>query len=710
MLEVLKRKYLKACEKKYPDAVYIYNLYKSKNKKFHQQNKQKSWKYFWKLIQCNKKHGDLFSISVPNGAKAYGENMTIGMDSNVYSNNTCLAIPDSQLLQRKDPIELANEMMEFDIISFDVFDTCIFRPFEKPTDLFYLLESQNGMLNFTEFRMKAEQFAREKTDKANGEVDIYDIYKELSNICPLTVEDAKKEIELEKEVCYANPYILELFNALKEKGKTIIAISDMYLPSAIISQILEKNGFVGFEKIYVSNEHGFNKNSGMLFNIVQRDYGINRNYAHIGDSREADIEGAQKAGITTFLYQQCNEFGNKYRPRSMNPVVSVYNGIVNNYMYCGAHKNSAREDFGFIYAGPIVVGYLEWINRFVKNNGLDKILFFARDMDIFYKTYNEYFKEYENEYVHTSRFALQQFLIGDFPDEVLWNIIDVRNERGYTIERSFKELNFEFLLPELERYKLNKNSFISNANIKTIYKLIKDNLEKVVAHYKDNEEAAKKYFKEKIGNAKKICMVDLGWRGSIHYYLKYLLVDKWKLCEEVKGVLFGSSLSNAAAALVARGIVTVYAFDTLHNREYLRSPLTIEQHTFVCSVESIFTSEESSLIEYRLNKKTNEVEFVTFEENPNKKIVREIHTGIKRFVKVFEGFREKYRDVYPIAAVDAFDPLNNIFKNWDYISMIIGDVLDTPYQVAGFNLEKTKYVPIGELMRTANLIKKWPLI
>ena len=35
-----------------------------------------------------------------------------------------------------------------DVISFDIFDTLVLRPFCRPTDLFYLLESKNGIPNY----------------------------------------------------------------------------------------------------------------------------------------------------------------------------------------------------------------------------------------------------------------------------------------------------------------------------------------------------------------------------------------------------------------------------------------------------------------------------------------------------------------------------------------------------------------------------------
>lgn len=709
-LHNIKIKHYAKIKNKYPDAEYVYRTYKLNNLDYHNNNKLKSWLFFKRLISADKKGKDLTKVSFPKNSYNPFLTHSCNSDKRIETNSKCLALPDSKLLNRKSPEELVEELLKFDVISFDVFDTCIFRPFSNPTDLFYLLEAQNGIINFSTLRSDAEKSARNKTSKPNFEVDIYDIYEDISTRCFLTKNDAEREIGLEKKICYANPYMLEVFNRLKKKKKTIIAISDMYLPSIVIKDILEKNGFIGFDKIFVSNEFGYSKSCGKLFEIAKEQYGESKTYAHIGDNKSADVIGAQKAGFESFYYEQCNQFGNKFRPVSLySPVSSIYKGIVNNYLYNGLSSNSAREDFAFLYAGPIVSGYCEWINLYSKTYDIDKIMFMARDMDIFYKIYNKHYKEYDNEYVYASRFSLQECLISDFTDEYLFHTIDSRADRGYTIKQAFNEIGLTFLLEKISEYDLNENSFIFRSNLNKIHNLIKKNLEEVVANFKDNETAAKMYFKEKIGNSKRILIVDLGWRGSIIAYLKYLLVDKWKLCEEVKGVLFGMSNSKSSQTLISRGIVDSFAYNYSKNRDYLRCNNWELDYITMISLECVFTSEDNSLVEYRLNKEQNKVEFLTYENNPNKEIIKEFHTGITKFVDEFEKFRKPYRKYYPITAIDAFEPMNLIVNNFDYISRIIGDFKDTPYQFAGLGIKLDKYVTLGELMLERNLIKKWPL-
>ena len=45
------------------------------------------------------------------------------------------------------------KLSSYDVISFDIFDTLIFRPFSEPTDLFYFVGEELGSMNFKELRI-----------------------------------------------------------------------------------------------------------------------------------------------------------------------------------------------------------------------------------------------------------------------------------------------------------------------------------------------------------------------------------------------------------------------------------------------------------------------------------------------------------------------------------------------------------------------------
>ena len=51
-------------------------------------------------------------------------------------------------------VSFVEKLSSYDVISFDIFDTLIFRPFSEPTDLFYFVGEQLGIMNFKELRKK----------------------------------------------------------------------------------------------------------------------------------------------------------------------------------------------------------------------------------------------------------------------------------------------------------------------------------------------------------------------------------------------------------------------------------------------------------------------------------------------------------------------------------------------------------------------------
>lgn len=66
--------------------------------------------------------------------------------------------PDvNNIPQKRNPYDLARVLMNYDVISFDIFDTLLFRPFEKPTDLFIILQDKWDYVNFYNIRIEMEK-------------------------------------------------------------------------------------------------------------------------------------------------------------------------------------------------------------------------------------------------------------------------------------------------------------------------------------------------------------------------------------------------------------------------------------------------------------------------------------------------------------------------------------------------------------------------
>lgn len=119
-------------------------------------------------------------------------------------------------------MNFAKGLMPYDVISFDVFDTLLFRPFSNPSDLFMLVGEKLDIMNFTEIRIQAEEEARRKNQllRGNREVtlkEIYELVAQETGIDPKAGADL--EFSLEYELCYPNSYMQEVFISwpLKER-------------------------------------------------------------------------------------------------------------------------------------------------------------------------------------------------------------------------------------------------------------------------------------------------------------------------------------------------------------------------------------------------------------------------------------------------------------------------------------------------------------
>ena len=123
--------------------------------------------------------------------------------------------------------DLIEKIKDYDVVSFDIFDTLIFRPMSLPTDVFYLVAERFNMLDFKNVRTFAEWDARMQCNRKNGhmEIDLQQIWEYLARETGLDAEEGMRvECEIEKALCYANPFMLKVWNRLQESVLLSITI------------------------------------------------------------------------------------------------------------------------------------------------------------------------------------------------------------------------------------------------------------------------------------------------------------------------------------------------------------------------------------------------------------------------------------------------------------------------------------------------------
>ena len=454
------------------------------------------------------------------------------------------------------------------VVSFDIFDTLITRPFLRPTDLFICLNNdyremtKNIGIDFSKIREDCEVLARTKAHKLKKEEitldEIYEVIKEEYNISDEIIEKLKqKEIDLELKYCKRRETAYSIYKLAKYLGKRVICTSDMYLPIDIIRKIIEGNGFF-VDKIYLSDEIMKTKGTGTLYNYVLEQEKINaKEMVHIGDNYKTDYENSKEKGIigiyfpkTTDLMLDRNHTNNlvqmfsrsmpfwRDNQASMNfigirtMIAVVANKYFDNPFRCFNRNSDFNIDpylIGYYILGMYMFGVVNWLLRETQNKDYDSLVFMARDGFLPMEIYNMMKKYYKNvpeaKYVRVSRKALiPAMIINEIDLYKLIDVVNITNHSAKDLLKYIKDCVRNYTDEELENI-MTKNNIDINANIKTkqnFNKIIKVIIEELFDKEKNEKKNIKlrEYFSN-IYNGKSATF-DIGYSGRPEVYLSVL--------------------------------------------------------------------------------------------------------------------------------------------------------------------------------------------
>ena len=617
----------------------------------------------------------------------------------------------NKLGQRQPINEVIELLMKYDVISFDIFDTLVLRPFTKPNDLFKILGMKYYLSDFNRIRTNASALARDKVE--HREVKIEDIYKEVNLMTNIDVkEGAKYEFEAEKNICYANPYMVQIFNTLVNSGKEVIIISDVYYSKKQIKEILDNCNIKGYTNLYISNEYKKSKKNHQLFEYVANKYKKNKKIIHIGDTYESDIEPADLIGWDAYYYPKTVTFDNKIiKYRISYNIRSVYNAIIQNRFYNGLTDDNitnSKYKYGFVAGGFLALGYTKWIHDIAKNENYDKILFLSRDGDVLKKVYDYLYDDIPSEYVYWSRHAGIKSTIERDLAYFIFQFIErrVKLTNKTTVEELLKDAELDFLIPKLKQISINKNQFINSDICDKIIMLIKDNIEEVRKISIDYKTAAKKYFEPILKNCSKVLIVDIGWKGSSLTSLKYLIEEVWKFPVIVKGTLIGNYAYKKGydTSMLQSGDIRAYAFSETLNMDYA----LIHQKNLEISnsiVEALFSAKHATFVKYILNEK-NEAIPVFSDKNSNNEHVENIQHGIIDFVKDYVEKTKYFKELLNISGRDAYTPIITLLSDKELLDQFLADFNDYNFVVTVGGLKQKGKEITNTLPEMVNNIKK----
>jgi len=303
------------------------------------------------------------------------------------------------------------------VISWDCFDSILWRRVPKPTDLHLLVGErlrEAGVLashitpsGYAHLRVLAEQEARrrQRAAIASNEVTLEEIHEVLEPAVAANALDglgAATELRVEAENVFADLRLARyLRGLLNEESLPLIIVSDTYfsgdqLRSLLIGQPQLRG--IEFQSIYTSSDARTGKGDH-LWETVLRDLQIEPDQlVHIGDNDEADVSCARRVGIRAVHYPtHTSRFGSvEIRER-------IVGGVAYPTRYCDPVRGDAgitairrratwtsagRElqleeqiawETGLSVFGPVFTGFSRWVHEQARAEGVRRLLFLMRE-------------------------------------------------------------------------------------------------------------------------------------------------------------------------------------------------------------------------------------------------------------------------------------------------------------------------------------------
>jgi FMN phosphatase YigB (HAD superfamily) len=579
---------------------------------------------------------------------------------------------------RPKPYHLIKKLLQYDVISFDIFDTLILRPFLDPTDLFLTLSPKHNIPSFRVDRVDAERRARDKNFKENGtyEINIFDIYKELEKSNDIDVEAGVfLELNAEKDFCYANPYMKLIYDMLLQNNKKIVITSNMYIPHKLMEELLSSCGYKDYNKLYVSCDYGVSKTDTRLFKVIEKDFPKNTKFIHVGDNYNSDIKPLEKLNWDSFYYQGTHSIQPSLLRNlgQSNLLGSFYNAIVENFFNNGKFSyypyNTSEYFYGFTFGGLLVLGYVNYIHRFAQQNKLDKIFFLSRDGYILKQVYEALYHDIPSEYILWSRHAAIKNDLTINIKEFLSTFLYRRHlsRPDLSIEQGLIDMGVPHLVKKLSNYDINSEDPITkkenHQKLESLFFDNKDSLEEISEEF---SEASRRYFKPILENCHKIGVIDIGWRGTGGISLKGLIENRWKYNCKIFILLGGNYTSKERydTSFVNKGIINSFMFSDLKNRDLAlihQSSLTIAN----CIIEIFATAPLPPFLNFTKTKNSYKKEYDK-PEAENSEFIELVQMGERDFIYEFLEHSKNFPELQNISGRDAYLPFTYLLKGKGY--------------------------------------------
>ncbi len=475
-----------------------------------------------------------------------------------------------------------------DTVSFDLFDTLLIRRIHDP-DLIKLpvaryvsnLAKQRGLhwtaTQVQDLRDTIEARHRLETGKRFDDFEAcYPSYmKEMlaeifSDEATDTLYDsvADYEVAVENSMLVPRGELIDWLSELREQNKTILVVSDIYLPAEYLKRFVQHAGFYHLVDDIISSADTFlAKASGKAFPLIQKKYNIDvKRWLHVGDNPISDGLRPLEFGVQALVLHDAEEGRRKSIIKRMVNYSAgrpFWRGrALQQLMQPLEYENVERDDLyieGYSFLGPLLGAFVQSIAEESVKRSIGKIFFMSREGWTF-KKYWEHsiphlFPEGNlpaTEYLYVSRMALAGAscaYTGLTQTKADIVFLPRGNSDFLDVCRVFS-LDPGPFVTHLARYKLSETTTLSHLhtgyeqkNSEQFRELIQDEgFQNEIKRQTRPANDALQLYLEELGffDHSDVALVDIGWLGTIQRFF-YDAIAHRNDAPVCHGLLFGAT-------------------------------------------------------------------------------------------------------------------------------------------------------------------------
>ncbi|MBF0345425.1 MAG: glycosyltransferase [Nitrospirae bacterium] len=297
-----------------------------------------------------------------------------------------------------------------DIVSFDIFDTLLERIIEPPDKVkeivsryvcHYLKTQRNidiSPVDFLDLRNSVEAQLRHRSLSEGRDYEclyskiVRGIVEELTGRHDEELFDIiiALELDVERKVLFVKDGILDILKMIKDRGKQIIAISDMYLDKEYIEAIFRDKAIIEyFDNIYVSSENSVGKHSGRLFKqVLFAQKTLPERMLHIGDNNHSDSKVPSSLAINAIRLFDSDYHKRKYALLTYHRLAADTPYWRGRHLMQMIHPVKDDNDFfyhyGFSFLGPVYATFIYGVVGAIRHYKIKKVFFLAREGELFF--------------------------------------------------------------------------------------------------------------------------------------------------------------------------------------------------------------------------------------------------------------------------------------------------------------------------------------